>query len=77
VRAQDLMVIVTSAGTEEQALDIAHALGKLTVAEGVEDEATLQAIREWADNDSGTTVLARLQPVRPAVAPRMDSPNSP
>jgi diguanylate cyclase (GGDEF)-like protein len=27
-------------------VDIAHALGKLTVAEGVEDEATLQAIRE-------------------------------
>ena len=26
VRAQDLVVIVTSAGTEEQALDIAHAL---------------------------------------------------
>jgi diguanylate cyclase (GGDEF)-like protein len=27
-------------------VDIAHALGKLTVAEGVEDEATLEAIRE-------------------------------
>jgi diguanylate cyclase (GGDEF)-like protein len=27
-------------------VDIAHALGKLTVAEGVEDEATLEAVRE-------------------------------
>jgi diguanylate cyclase (GGDEF)-like protein len=50
-------------------VDIAHALGKLTVAEGVENEATLQAVRECGVDYAQGFHLGRPEPVA-GVEPR-------
>ena len=47
MRAQDLMVIVTSAGTEEQALDIAHALLRNRQAACVNLLPNIHSIYRW------------------------------
>jgi periplasmic divalent cation tolerance protein len=47
MRAQDLMVIVTSAGTEEQALDIAHALVRNRQAACVNLLPNIHSIYRW------------------------------
>jgi diguanylate cyclase (GGDEF)-like protein len=47
-------------------VDIAHALGKLTVAEGVEDEATLRAVRSCGVDCAQGFHLGRPGPIGPA-----------
>jgi periplasmic divalent cation tolerance protein len=47
VRAQDLIVVVTSAGTEEQALDIAHALIRSRQAACVNLLPNVHSIYRW------------------------------
>jgi periplasmic divalent cation tolerance protein len=47
VRAQDLIVIVTSAGTEEQALDIAHAVIRSRQAACVNLLPNVHSIYRW------------------------------
>jgi periplasmic divalent cation tolerance protein len=47
VRAQDLIVIVTSAGTEEQALDIAHAIIRARQAACVNLLPNVHSIYRW------------------------------
>jgi len=47
VRAQDLIVVVTSAGTEEQALDIAHALIRNRQAACVNLIPNIHSIYRW------------------------------
>ncbi|HSS44112.1 MAG TPA: divalent-cation tolerance protein CutA [Thermoanaerobaculia bacterium] len=47
VRRQDLMVIVTSVGTEEQALDIAHALVRNRQAACVNLVPDVHSIYRW------------------------------
>ncbi len=47
VRAQDLIVVVTSAGTEEQALDIAHALIRNKQAACVNLIPNVHSIYRW------------------------------
>ena len=47
MRAQDLVVIVTSAGTEEQALDIAHALVRNRQAACVNLLPNIHSIYRW------------------------------
>jgi periplasmic divalent cation tolerance protein len=47
VRAQDLIVVVTSAGTEEQALDIAHALIRNRQAACVNLVPNVHSIYRW------------------------------
>ena len=47
MRAQDLIVVVTSAGTEEQALDIAHALIRNRQAACVNLIPNIHSIYRW------------------------------
>ena len=47
MRAQDLIVVVTSAGTEEQALDIAHALVRNRQAACVNLVPNIHSIYRW------------------------------
>src|SRR5262252_6107835 len=47
VRAEDLIVVVTSAGTEEQALDIAHALIRKRQAACVNLVPNVHSIYRW------------------------------
>ncbi|MFN2385681.1 MAG: divalent-cation tolerance protein CutA [Thermoanaerobaculia bacterium] len=47
MRAQDLIVIVTSAGTEEQALDIAHAIIRARQAACVNLLPNVHSIYRW------------------------------
>ncbi len=59
MRAQDLMVIVTSAGTEEQALDIAHALVRNRQAACVNILPNVHSIYRWKGRvcDDGEMLL--------------------
>jgi len=47
VRAQDLIVVVTSVGTEDQALDIAHALIRNRLAACVNLIPNVHSIYRW------------------------------
>ena len=47
MRAQDLIVVVTSVGTEEQALDIAHALVRSHRAACVNIVPNVHSIYRW------------------------------
>jgi periplasmic divalent cation tolerance protein len=47
VRAQDLIIVVTSVGTEEQALDIAHALIRNRQAACVNIVSQVHSIYRW------------------------------
>ena len=47
MRAQDLIVVVTSVGTEEQALDIAHALVRSRRAACVNIVPNVHSIYRW------------------------------
>jgi periplasmic divalent cation tolerance protein len=47
VRAQDLIVVVTSVGTEDQALDIAHALVRTHRAACVNIVPNVHSIYRW------------------------------
>jgi periplasmic divalent cation tolerance protein len=47
VRAQELLVVVTSAGTEDQALDIAHALVRNRQAACVNLVPNIHSIYRW------------------------------
>jgi len=47
MRAQDLIVVVTSVGTEDQALDIAHALVRNRQAACVNLIPNVQSIYRW------------------------------
>jgi diguanylate cyclase (GGDEF)-like protein len=52
---------------------VAHSLGKLTIAEGVEDAATLQALRQYGVDRAQGFFIGRPQRLSPPLGPADDS----
>ncbi len=55
---------------------VAHSLGKLTIAEGVEDSATLQALRQYGVDRAQGFFIGRPRRLSPCVTPE-DFPGAP